>query len=549
MDQIKELLPKIKQHSFWVMAAGILIVSIGSWWYSTGNLRADQEKQVTDIKSKFSGVNTIRQTNPQHPNKSTADGMDALTMQYAREIGRGWEQQYKQQEGVLLWPKLVRDDPEFAAAVEKCRPIESVPINALGQVASFDRDLKSLFRDNYRNFIRHYLPNLATTIDAKWQAITAVESADPTGSVGPGDGGGFGAGQVGPDGRPLVFDTSMVLWDPVNQQELLTTHFPFIGRQSETTTMEVLYAQEDLWVLQNVMNIIAETNKAVNATARHEAVVREIHFVRIGRSALGLAGAVTPIGPAPVQGGMTPGSEGQAGPAPSGPSPDGSAPPPGGVPAPGGDGLAQAMSRDLAEGRYVDEKYQTLPASRLRQALTSRTPEDALLAVAKRMPVRIRVLADQRKLNILLAACGNSKLPVEVRQVRINRDPAAPGAAGAGGFGGGYASGGFAGPGPGGEGRGAMPSPMGGGGFGQPATFGGGGIGGFGGGMGDGGGFSGGPRGTVQAGDPLRDASVDPNVIPVELYGIVYLYNPVNKAQLGVPDAATTPAVATTTTP
>jgi hypothetical protein len=102
------------------------------------------------------------------------------------------------------------------------------------------------------------------------------------------------------------------------------------------------------------------------------------------------------------------------------------------------------MSRDLAEGRYVDEKYQTLPASRLRQALVSRTPEDALLAVAKRMPVRIRVRADQRKLNILLAECGNSKLPVEVRQSasiasrRAGQPRAAAGwRAGGEGFGGG----------------------------------------------------------------------------------------------------------------
>ena len=93
------------------------------------------------------------------------------------------------------------------------------------------------------------------------------------------------------------------------------------------------------------------------------------------------------------------------------------------------------------------------PAARLRGALTSTTPEDALLAVAKRMPVRIRVAIDQRKLNVLLAQCGNSKLPVEVRQVRINRPPAAVGASGmgGGGYGGGMPGGGEGGGGGGGS--------------------------------------------------------------------------------------------------
>jgi len=194
--------------------------------------------------------------------------------------------------------------------------------------------------------------------------------------------------------------------------------------------------------------------------------------------------------------------------------------------------------------RYVDDKYQPLPPDRLRGALKSTTPEDALLAVAKRMPVRIRVVMDQRKLNVLLAQCGNSKLPLEVRQVRVNRPAAAPGAGG-GSFSGGESSG-FAG----GSGFG------GGGGFGGGSGFGGesGGIpGGFGGGSAIPGGFGGmaggdsfgGSAGRVIAGSVTADANVDPNVVTVELYGIIYIYNPANKDQLNVAppaDGAAPPA-------
>jgi hypothetical protein len=415
---------------------------------------------------------------------------------------------------------------------------------------------------DYRNFIFDDLPKLAKTIGGRWQAVVPGAIAGDPGAVPSGDAaGGFGqpgvSGQngLGPDGLPLI-DTSVVVWDPANQQEILTTHFPFVGRIAEPSTMEVLYAQEDLWVLQNVMDIIKVTNG--EAAARHEAVVKEIFFVRIGRSALGLAGMVMPLAPQSAQGmnGAMPGmpstpppSEGQPPTDPNGggaPSPDGSA-----TQIPGGEtGLAQAMTRDLAEGRYVDNTYKTLPASRLRAALTSPTPDDAILAVAKRMPVRIRVRVDQRKLNLLLAACGNAKLPVEVRQVRINREAAAPGAnMGGSGYGGGFpGGGGDAAP------RGGMPGPGGGGfGGGMPSGggFGGGFPGGFGGGggapVGDGG-FGGGRPGS-SAGHELRDASIDLNLVDLELYGIVYLYNPPNKAQLGLEAAPVTPAGPTATTP
>src|SRR5690606_27773451 len=77
---------------------------------------------------------------------------------------------------------------------------------------------------------------------------------------------------------------------------------------------------------------------------------------------------------------------------------------------------------DPAEGRYVDMNYEPIPPQRLRAAFTSNDPNEAFLAVAKRMPIRMHMVVDQRYLNRLLAECGNSNLIVEIRQVRINRE-------------------------------------------------------------------------------------------------------------------------------
>jgi hypothetical protein len=566
MDQLKTQLAAIKQHSFWVMAGGILLVTLGSWWYSTGKLRAQKESGLSAIKTSFENVNQIRTAQPQHPNASTAAGMDDQIKKYAQEVLKGWELQYDQQKDVLVWPESFAKSG-FLAAVDKLRPIEMIP----PPPTPIHLDLSTDYRDEYRTFIEPELPRLAETIGTFWRASSfGADTGSPLGAgampvPGAGTAGVPPAPTYDASGQPIaVADTSVVLWDPANQQEILMTHFGFTapGRVQVPSTLEVLYAQEDLWVLQIIMDIIKATNEG--ATARHEATIKQLDYVRIGRSAMGLAGMITPLAPGPAGGmpGSTgmPGSEGTAAPAgapgaPATGSPDGTA---GAMPGGEGGSMTAMLSRDPAEGRYVDEKYVTLPATRLRSALTSKTAEDALLAVAKRMPVRIRVKVDQRKLNVLLAACGNSRLPVEVRQVRINKEPAPMGGAyggssyaGSSSFSSGSGMPGFStGSSDGYSGTAGLS-----GGFGTPGGgFGGGTAGGFMptpgsySGEGGGAGYAGGRPGMVP-GSHTADASVDLNLIDVELYGIVYIYNPVNKAQLGLEEGAAPPAAPTAGTP
>jgi hypothetical protein len=553
MDQLKTQLAVVKQYSFWIMCLGILGITLGSWWVSTAKLASEQEAQKGKIKTGFDGVGSIM-SQTLHPNKTVIDGMDALCRKYAKEVLDGWQLQYQQQENVLVWPESF-EKTGFRGFVDKLRPIEKIAVSADGKVAARD-DLPRDYKEEYRNFMEEELPALANTIKAKWLVSTQGASAGGLGGgYGGGEGpGGFGGGGTTPGvdaaGIPIV-DDSVVLWNQQNQEEILKTHFGFTMRVQLPTTLEVLYAQEDYWVFNSIMQIIRETNRdsaGNEAQARHDAVVKYIDFVRIGRSAYGLAGTVTPVGRSAAGAGDMAGGGGESGgaPAPGGEG-GGAAAPPGGAPDGAGGGMEALLARDPAMNRYVDDKYQPLAPERLRGALKSQTPEDALLAVAKRMPVRIRVVLDQRKLNVLLAQCGNSRLPVEIRQVRINRPAAAPGAgagmgggyAGGEGGGGGFSGGGFGGGGFGGGGEGGgMPGGFGGGGFGggMPGGFGGGMPGGFGGGMHGGGesGYGGANTGRAAMipGSVTADASVDPNIVPVELYGIVYIYNPANKDQL-----------------
>jgi hypothetical protein len=167
---------------------------------------------------------------------------------------------------------------------------------------------------------------------------------------------------------------------------------------------------------------------------------------------------------------------------------------------------ATAAAVDPAEYRYVDADFKPLKAAQVRSVVTSATvsEKDAVLAVAKRMPVRMRVTMDQRKLPLFLSECANSRLPVEVKQVRINRPPGSSASGGASSY---------------------AASPMGAPDGGMLSPFGG----------------SGGMLSQYGGGSGQRGQSgPDPNSITAELFGIIYIYNPPNDAQLGIQDPTKT---------
>jgi hypothetical protein len=517
MDQIKDQWRKIQPHVFWIMCCGILLLSLASWYMSTKTLKEQQEANKSKIDGVFSTVNGLRTKAATHPNATTNQKMDEVLKSYGALTAAGWAQQYASQEDMLVWPASF--DEDFKSKVRPLKPIEKVPV-----VTPFNLAIPDSFRRRYRDFIDFELPRLAETIGAEWRAQRDASQPD----------GNMASPMYRPDGSPVApeVDKWIVLWNPANQQEILAQHYGFTMKEDDPSTLDVLYAQEDLWVLQNLMDIIKRTNEG--ATARHEATVKQIEFIRIGRSALGNAGVVM------VPGMAAAGTTGAAGGPPSimseGAMPAGGE---GGMPGEGGattEGATSPMmdpnfnALDPANWRYVDNKNIPLAGFQLRDALTTPTEQNALLTVAKRMPVRLRFEIDQRRMARLLAELGNAKLPVEVRQLRINREAAAPGSV-EGFFAAGQGTGGM--PGGGGPGGGAMP------GFGGEGGFGGGFGGGFAsGGMGEGYGPTGGMPGG--AGSMTRDATVDTNLIKIEIYGIVYLYNPVNRAVLGLEAAGAT---------
>jgi hypothetical protein len=250
--------------------------------------------------------------------------------------------------------------------------------------------------------------------------------------------------------------------------------------QTRPTSQQVRQTQEDLWVYEAVLNII----KAVN-TGKWVAPVKQISAIQIGLPAAGA-----------FKDGMAPGHiERLTSSAPAAGGPAGGAYPAAQVLGATAEGAPKPAADD---GRYVDADGNGLNAASLAGQQF------------KRMPIFLRLTVDERELPKLLAECANSPLGVEVRQLRISPSKA-------GGSAGGGKSTGTAPAGGGQPLAGLMRSRA--GGAPRPASA---------------------APGAAAAG-PGSDGP-DAYEVPLELLGIMYIYNPPDPNKLGGQATATTAA-------
>jgi hypothetical protein len=519
MDQIKIALAQAKRYHFWILCGVIAVVGLGSWYMTQASLHTEFEQNKSEIDGTYSTVQQLLgQTHPANPN--VHQGMDLRIRDLQQYVITVWQAQYDHQKTrILTWPSELTQ--RFRRAVEPLRPIEA---RFLEFPTPSDKEIHEDHRKEYSNYIERELPKLAEVIGAQWQATAPAGGFGDEGSYGAGGGSAstfgpsYGGAGFGPGGasKRAPTEVAVVDWNSSNQGQLMAK-FNWSRQGGVPTTLQVLYAQEDLWVLKNLMEIIRKTNDG--ATERHKAYIRKIESIQIGREAAGRTGQITPVGGGAGRMGSegSMGTEGGSG----GYSPDTNATADGPAPSSGGEsmygagGPGAAAVADPAENRYVDKDYKPLPASKIRSDVTS-NPAEVYLAVAKRMPVRLVCTIDQRKIHKLLAEFGNSPLTVEVRQVRIG------GSAGKGGQAG-FGSGGF-----GSSDYGGMES------FGMSDESGGEGMS-FGGGYG---GFGGGANAARAMAQTLND-------VTVEVYGIVYIYNPVNKKALGIDETQSSPGALT----
>jgi hypothetical protein len=497
----KEILKGLKKHHFWIIVAVVAMTAIGIYWTTSSGLAKTFDERKAAIEQK---IQTATQLNSKtnHPNDDTHAQMEVLIRALQGQVRQVWDEQYRHQVGsILVWPRELR--PELRTAVKRLKGDK--PIESIAYPLPPENEIKRELREHYRDYIKQELPKLAKIIGAKWQVSLQSSGGGGYGggSYGSDYGGGYGTEGYdtgatygtegyGSGGNRPAEPEYIVNWNSSNQGHLQNTRFDW--GTLPPSTLEMFYAQEDLWVLRAIMEIIAKTNEG--ADSHHKAAIKEITAVELGVDVGPQRGRVmrpqAPGAAASMESGygseMSPDMTGDAAYSPSGEGSSDLA----------ATGSAEAMStegaygmapaaRDPAHRRYVDKDYLPLAGADIRNAQTESDPAKAYLAVAKRMPVRLRLVMDQRRLQRLLTECGNSPLTLEVRQVRINETSGATG-----GYGGGY-----------GASYGGSES-------GSDMSYG---------------------SGDYGGGQQKTQSQFD---LPIEIYGIIYIYNPANPEKLGI---------------
>ncbi|MCR9295323.1 MAG: hypothetical protein NXI32_21610 [bacterium] len=565
MDQLKPFLAACKKHLFWILTGTAVVLGGVGFFLASSTLSKLYEEQEKALNGHYDDLKKVQNEIPRHPNDISKQHMQEKIDKLAEDVRAAWEEQYRRQERYLVWPDSIRQtNPALVAKLDSYRPVELKTT-----YPEEPKDVTKGLKQAYARYFDLDMPRLAKIIGVEWvgEASSSAAGGMYGGMYGGGGGGSYGGGGYGGggygggEGDDSMYGgyggaggggyggmygggaaasnkpRDLVTWPKTSQDELLSNIKMWQG--DTPNIYEILYTQENMWILEGLLNIIRKTNlleDGTEPTANFQCAIKEIEFLRIGKSAGGQAGAID--GAAAAGGGMY-GGMGYGGGSYGGGEGSYGGGSYGGGSYGGGEGEMDAMmdemysqgmgggaavSRDPADNRYVDANFTPVTGEDLRAKMQSSEPDDAYFAVAKRIPVRMRFAMDQRKIPGLIANCGNADLMLEVRQIRVGDTPPASG--GAGGGGGMYGGSGGYGSAPGAGGLGGVSMDGGG------SSYGGGGYGGEGddsmyGGYGGGGGGMYGGGGAAQGG--AADFDVD-----VEVFGIVYLFNPVDIERLGL---------------
>lgn len=517
MDDLKRYLKEAAKYSFWIISGLVLLLSAVVFYLVKSGLDQAITQRINALNGSFSKINEVSNKTSTHPNDSSHKEMENRLNGLVDDVDQAWKFQYERQKEFLTWPQSAFQFPQTREIFDGLRPFEKQVPFPLPEKAPEPLDKITVRdRDVYKGYIEPEFPALAKKIGSSWKFVLDAKALSGGGGFEPPGGGGsfappgLGGFSTGPGAKAAEPTRDLVRWSEASQKEIISDALPWFSKPTPPSIYEIYYTQEDIWLLRGLMDILANTNS--EAKENFQAIVREIEFIRWGarasRDAGALAGADAVGGGGGMMGGMMGGMPGMGGGPPGGYAGGGAGGAPAGYGGMGGGkgglmpgGGAGPARRDPADGRYVDNSFKPLTGAQLRTAMSLQNANDAVIAVAKRIPVRMRLKVDESQIGRLITECGNGKMMLEVLQVRYNTDAAAaPGAAsGAAGGGAGF-PGGAASMGTGG-GAGAS--------FKEDDS-------------GEGGG-----GGASMPGMPGAGESPDTRgEIPIEIYGLVYLYNP-----------------------
>ena len=523
----------LKKNGFWIANFLLAAAMVGVWFYSTGAITKATNDRIGEIKGKLAAAEAVSRISAEegvraHPNSTTEDGMKVKLDKLADSITQAWKIRYDSQQDIMKWPNEILFGDAGRAFLEEFKkydPPETLPLTNKGKSEQMKRLLRM-----YKQQIPSQMQNICSIIKSDWHyqgrldRVASLESSDEEDAA---ESDESETDEEREEKRREAFESGrqIVAWNEANQLLWLDKLTKFQGRDDNEfsvnlpTPSQVYMLQQDLWLLEAMFAIIRNVNSEkdgdgkmvvdaagnpVMVAANDLAAIKRIDHVVFGREALSLLGTITDTIEANKESPSGQGGRGRSG--------------RGGRAAPGSKKGSESsdlnfdyLGQPAFHGRYVNANLEPIEAEKIQQVLTSNSlPADNLeVVVAKRVPVRLAVRMDERKIAEFLTACANSPFAFEVWQVRINRHDGKEVITLRGGSGRSQKVGTDADRGGGRE----------------ESKFGT---------MGGGGGGSANLVNSGAAGSGAGAIAVRSNFdVGVEFYGIVKIYNPVNEANLG----------------
>ena len=428
MDQLKPAIDWCKRNIFWIGCFLLSAATIGAWFVSSGELAAEQKKRESGINKHLNDLRQVSSTTAEadseraHPNASTQQGMDAEIDTTIKSIVRAWSKNYDEQKAILTWPVdiLGKETCDFFSAIDVAEKVSDPG-------RGFEK-----YRKAYYDRIPGFMDKICAEVGINWQyskaliaekqrkALQAREDREQEDS----------RARQRDDGQDTSYIDELnrypIVWEQANQdlwQQKLTT---FRGYDDHTgavlypTFMQANMLQQDLWLLEAMFKNIKVING--DSTSNDTSVIQVVDHIVFGREAINKLGVLSEID---TRLAGTSAADGLAG-------------APEALPYQGGAGRSNAgatgvdatvANPDAYHNRYVDPNFESISATDVKAVLGGSTlPEKNLeLIVAKRVPFRIAVEIDERKINEFIAICANSEFVFEVNQLRVNRHLQFPG--------------------------------------------------------------------------------------------------------------------------
>ncbi len=331
-EQVKQLVAALKKHHFWLLLSVAVIAALTVWYMSTGELEAAYRNDTRKIDGAVGSL-TGMVNNPLR-NEAMIRDVETEQGKIHKQSVDAWNILFERQKPLFVWP------PEVAT-------IADLPP---------DQEIPPGLRGDFQQIV----------LKREWDNLFLI--ANPI------------LGENIPKPSPDYIEK--VDW-PIGARDNLVNRYMAPG--VIPSTIRVRTAMEDIWIFQNLLEIVRDMNAKANDRA--EATIKRIRALEIAQWAI--QGAHQ--NPGLVNEDVT-GKRGSGRP----------------FPPPIKQPNAHPTDKAIMDGRYVDGDNNPI--------MSGSAPP---FAEFRQMFVLMRFVMDQNAINELLARCANARFPIVARQVLV----------------------------------------------------------------------------------------------------------------------------------